>query len=222
MWEIYVHFTILLLALACWAAKFSKMGLELKLVGSVLALTLFLEGYAAYLALNMTKNLFLYHWLIPVQYIVFSLAYAATLSNPLFKRGILISIPTYLLLVLLITLHLQSIAEFNSYARILKNVLIISWTLLYYKEIFASLKVINLGKEPMFWVSTGLLFFSLGSFFTEGLMNHLLNLSYELAHTLNYISIFLKYLLNITFTIAFWFGGQNYRQDRLVKAKLHL
>lgn len=220
MWEVYIHFILILLPLALWLIRFKKLNAELKLLGTTICITFFIEGYAAYLMFQLTRNLFLYHWLIPVQYVLFSSVFFVALTNETHKKVILLSIPLYLLLVILFTFTLQPPTEFNSYARLLKNILITGWTLLYYKEIFTSLKVVNLNKEPMFWVSTGLLFFSLGNFFVDGLMNYLLSLSYELAHTLNYIRVFLGYLLYITFLIALLLSKKQAQEHNYKKIRL--
>lgn len=207
MWEIYIHFSILLLALASFVVNLPKLQPELRLLGLTLGITTLIESYAAYLVFQLKVNLFLYHWLIPIQVVLFSLIFHRTLHTPGFRKLILFSIPVYLIFACYNTLYLQPLSEFNSYSRILKNILLTCWALFYYKELFAELKVKALSKDPMFWVSTGLLFASLGSFFSDGLMNHLLSLSFEMAHALNYINVFLKYFLNLTFLVAFWLPG---------------
>ncbi|MDX5483203.1 MAG: hypothetical protein LPK07_16100 [Hymenobacteraceae bacterium] len=203
MWVIYIHFALVLLPLVLWSVKYKDLGMDLRILGFAMAITLLVEGYAAYLVFQLTRNLYLYHLLIPIQYTLFSLVIYQALEGITARKTVLVSIPLYLLIVLLITLHLQTTTEFNSYARLMKNALLACWTLLYYREVFKGLRVIRLDREPMFWISTGLFFYSLGSFFVDGLMNYLLGLSYEIAHTLYYISVFLGYMLYITFLIAF-------------------
>lgn len=203
MWEIYIHFSLVLLPLALCLFKYRALGADLRILGITIAVTLLIEGYAAYLVFQLTRNLYLYHLLIPIQYTLFSLVFYKALEGATSRKAILVSIPLYLLTVLLITLHLQTTSEFNSYARLIKNALLACWALLYYQEVFRDLRVARLDREPMFWISTGLFFYSLGSFFVDGFMNYLLALSYETAHTLYYISVFLGYMLYATFLIAF-------------------
>jgi len=203
MWEIFIHFTLVLLPLSLWLMKYKGLGTDMRILGFTIAITLLIEGYAAYLVFQLTRNLYLYHLLIPIQYTLFSLVFYQALEGDAPRKAILASIPLYLLTVLLITLHLQTTTEFNSYARLLKNALLACWALLYYREVFKDLKIIRLHREPMFWISTGLFFYSLGNFFVDGLMNYLLGISFELAHALYYVSVFLGYFLYITFLIAF-------------------
>ncbi|PRY09839.1 hypothetical protein CLV24_11743 [Pontibacter ummariensis] len=203
MWEVNFFFGLLLLNLILWALSFKRLHEALKALGYPLLATLFIEGYAAYLLFNNTRNLYLYHILTPLQYALFSVVAYKALTSFTYRRAILLSIPIYLLISFFITLFLQGLSEYNSYALSIKNALLACWALLYYRETFADLKVVRLEKEPLFWVNTGMFFYSLGSFFVDGLMNQLLVQSYELAHTLYYINVFLGYFLYISFLIAF-------------------
>lgn len=202
MWDIYFHFGFLLGALIVWGLKFRNFNLHLKLLGFVILATLLIEGYATILMLQRIRNLYLYHYLTPLQFSLFSYIFYLILEDSRSRKIILYSIPLYLLISFLLTLQVQGFSEYNSYALSLKNLLLTIWVLLYYRETFTSLKVVRLTRDPMFWISTGLLFYSLGSFFVDGLMHYVLGESFEMANALFYISIFLGYLLHGTFFIA--------------------
>ncbi|MBB6611770.1 hypothetical protein H7F15_12030 [Pontibacter sp. Tf4] len=203
MWELYVHFSLLALNLAVWLVLYKKLDSPFRLLGWTLLLTALFEAYAAYLLLNKTRNLHLYHLLTPLQYVLYSLVFYKVLEGTIYRRAVILTIPAYLLVSGIITFFFQGLSEYNSYALSLKNVLLTLWVLLYYREIFTSLKVVELTKDAMFWTSTGLLFYSLGSFFVDGLMHYMLGKSFEMANAFFYISIFLGYLLHGTFLIAF-------------------
>jgi hypothetical protein len=203
MWDIYIYFVLLTVNACLWGAKLGHLSPGIKVLGVAILTTLAMESFAFYLMEQNTNNLFLYHMLIPIQYILYTVVFLFSLSRPREKKVLLASIPLYLLVIILIMLLLQSTVEFNSYARVLNNILISGWALLYYREVFTGFRIVNLTKEPMFWVSTGLMFFSLGSFFVDGLMNHIIETSSELGETLYYIKVFLGFLLNTTFLFAF-------------------
>ncbi|WP_242917390.1 hypothetical protein [Pontibacter liquoris] len=203
MWEVAIYFSLLSLNLLIWATSYRHLQPASRLLGLGLLLTLVVEGFAAYLMFHNIRNLYLYHFLTPLQYALFALVFYKVLTGTRLRQAVLASLPLYLAASTYFTLCLEGLSEYNSYALSLKNVLIVCWALGYYKEVFESLQVTRLTHEPMFWVSTGLFFYSLGSFFVDGLMNQLLSDSFELASALYYISIFLEYLLYITFLIAF-------------------
>jgi len=204
MWELYLHFGLLFLNVMLWGSRFTSLKPELKLLGVNLLLTLLLEGYAAYLMLQSIRNLYLYHFLTPVQYCLYAFIFYLTAYSTKKKYLILSSIPIYIVSSALITVYIQDLTQFNSYALSLKNVLIVCWVLLYYHDVFTRLKVERLELEPLFWVCTGLLFYSLGSFFVYGLMNQLLRQSHELTLPLYYITLFLGYLLYLMYLVAFF------------------
>jgi len=204
MWDVYVYFSLLFLSLACWLSRFRDLSPALKALGVPLLATLVMEGYAAYLMFQMTNTVWLYHFITPVQYTLYAFVFYHGLAGAGIKKTVLVSVPLYLLASLFIILQLQSSSEYNSYARLMKDALIVCCALVYYWEVFTKLQVIRLAREPMFWVSTGLLFYSLGNFFADGLMNQLLEQSYRLAHAVFYINVFLGLLLHATFLVAFW------------------
>ncbi len=203
MWEIYVHFSLLLLNLLIWSARYKHFSPTLRLLGWILLITALFEAYASYLLFNRIRNLHLYHLLTPLQYILYTFLFYRILEGRFQKRLVLLSIPLYIIASAIITLYFQGLSEYNSYALSIKNVLLSCWVLFFFRDIFTSLKVVRLTGDAMFWVSTGLLFYSLGSFFVDGLMHYILGQSFEMANALFYISIFLGYLLHITFFIAF-------------------
>jgi hypothetical protein len=202
MWMIYVNFGLLLLYIILWVIKYRYLRIQLKILGLALLITCLFEAYAAYLMFQGTRNLYVFHILTPVQYILYTYIFYKTISDGILRKIILSSIPLYLFTILLITLYIQKTSEFNSYALLIKNVLIACWSILYYREAFTKPKVFKLEIEPLFWISTGLLFYSLGSFFVDGLMNYMINQSYGLANKVYYISLFLGYSLYVTFIIA--------------------
>lgn len=203
MWEVYVHFCLLLLNILVWVTRYRYFSTALRLLGWALLFTALVETYAAYLLLNKIRNLHLYHLLTPVQYAFYTLVFTQALEGRKLRYLLLLSIPLYVLTSVLITLFVQGLSEYNSYALSLKNVALVCWVLLYYRDVFARLQVVRLNRHAMFWVSTGLLFYSLGSFFVDGVMHYVLSESFKMANALFYISIFLGYLLHGTFLIAF-------------------
>jgi uncharacterized membrane protein YuzA (DUF378 family) len=207
MWDIYFHFTLLLANLLLWGARYRFLSPPLLLLGVTLALTLLVEGYAAYLMWQLTRNLYLYHLLTPMQYAGYAFVFYRSLSPSRAAQAILASVPLFLLACLGFTL-LQGTDTFNSYAVSGKHLLLVGCALCYYHQVFARLEEERLYTAPMFWISSGLLFDSLGKFFLYGLMNTLLGESIPLARLLYCLSGILGYILYLTFLIAFRLGSR--------------
>lgn len=202
MWPVYFHFALLALNILLWLVKFRYLNTSLRLLGLLLLLTLLFEVYAAFLMFNQVRNLYLFHYLTPLQYVLTALLFRSTLHSVRFRTIITYSIPVFLVISLLISLTVQGTNDYNSYALMLKSLLTTCWVLCYFREIFSGLRLVRLETEPMFWVSTGMLFYALGSFFAEGLMNYLLLQSYPFALQLYYLSVLLGYLLYSAFLVA--------------------
>ena len=202
MWPVYFHFSLLTLNILLWALKYRSLETSLRLLGLMLLLTLLFEAYAAFLMFNQVRNLHLFHILTPLQYVCTALIFRCALQTAWYRQAIAYSIPAFLVTSVLISLSVQGPSDYNSYALMLKSLLTTCWVLCYFREIFSSLRLFRLETEPMFWVSTGMLFYALGSFYAEGLMNYLLLQAYPLALYLYYFSVLLGYLLYGTFVVA--------------------
>ncbi|WP_192822815.1 hypothetical protein [Rufibacter sp. LB8] len=207
MWDVYVYFFLIAASVVIWALKYRGLSPGVRALGVIQLITLVFEGYAAYLMVRKTVNLHIYHVLIPAQFLFYSYVYARELTGSNIKKAIFYAMPLYVGFAFLVLIGFQSSSEFNSYTRVGKNVLITCWALLYYKEVFLGLKVKRLVEEPMFWISTGLWFYSLGNVFVEGLMNHLLSQSSRWAETIYYVNVLLGLLLHLLFVVAFWVSG---------------
>lgn len=207
MWDIYLHFALLLANLLLWGTRYRSLAGPLRILGATLALTLLLEGYAAYLMWQLTRNLYLYHLLTPLQYAGFALTIYLVLTPGRPASAVRLSIPLFLLASLVFAL-LQGTDTFNTYASSLKHLLLAGCAMIYYHDVFSHLAEERLYTAPMFWVCTGLLFHSLGNFLLYGLMNTLLVESFALAHLLYYFSEFLGYILYLTFLVAFLLGSK--------------
>lgn len=207
MWDIVIHFGLLLINLLLWGARYRFLPPPLRLLGVPLALTLLVESYAAYLMWQLTRNLYLYHLLTPLQYTGYALVFFRALGPGRPAKAVLLSIPFFLLASLLLSL-LQGTGNFNSYAASLQHLLLTGCTLLYYHDVFTRLNIERLLTAPMFWVSTGILFNSLGKFCLYGMMNMLLAESFVLARLLYTVIGFLGYVLYLNFLIAFLLGSR--------------
>lgn len=213
MWDLWIYFSLLALNLLVWLLRFQHYAIVLRLLGAALLLTFLLEGYSAFLMLRQIRNLHIYQFLAPAQYVLFAVTLGFMIRGPGWQKAIAYSIPFYLLAVPLLTQWPQAPEEFNSYALALKHLLLTLWSLVYFWEVFQDLAVSSLEREPTFWIATGVLFHALGSFFNDGLMNTMLGESLEAAYTFYFIGIFLSFLLYLMTLVAFLLPGRKRSLD---------
>lgn len=202
-WEVVVNFSLHFFNIILFFWGFKKFDLSLKLIGVSIFLTCIVELYALKLMLRSVDNNFIYHFLTPIQYALFAAAYAFKIHNLKGKKIILYSIPVAILLSLIISVRFQKLDEYNSFFCAIKHSLLSFWILYFFYETFLNEKDIELVRDPFFWISTGLLFSSLGNFFIEGLMSMLIIRSHTIALNFYLVGVSLTYLSYLTITVAF-------------------
>ena len=105
-------------------------------------------------------------WLLNIsttlEFIFYAYIFSRTLRNPAYKKMTLGFIAFFPVLVILNMAFIQGFTEFHSYTNALGSVLMIIFCSLFFYELLLNPLEGELHKVPMFWVSTGILFFYLG------------------------------------------------------------
>lgn len=211
-----IHFSLLSSALILYFIFCRKKPGYLKYAGFFLLVTFFVDLLAAAIMFNkalgkkLISNLFLYHILTPIQYIFVSLLYKGYIKSYSIRRVIGVSIFLFPVVSLLISSFIQKITDYNSYSLLLKYCLIVIWVLLYLRQLIVLDYKESLTREPIFWVSTGLLIHSVGNIFVEGVANYLINRYGNYFTNIYYIYSILNYILFIFFGVAFL----NYKDNK--------
>jgi hypothetical protein len=109
------------------------------------------------------------HWLANIVTIIeisfFSALYFNYIKSEKTKKIILWGFLIYLAGLIINFSFIQSFSKFNTITYRIGSLLIVTWVLLYFKELMADISDQPLIRQPMFWISVGLLFFYLGFFF---------------------------------------------------------
>jgi hypothetical protein len=204
MWEAYLNFTLLGINLLGWVVLFRKLNKPFRILGLVLLFTLCAELYAFYLMEKGMNNLFIFHILVPLQYIFYSLVFYFELHSTTVKKAIVASIFLIIVSSVFLALRSQKIYEYNSYITIYRHFFLAVWILIFFRQMFLAVEISNPLREPMFWISTGLLFYSMGHFFIEGCMNLLIQKSLLLARKIYFVSVLLGLFMYLLFIIGFF------------------
>jgi len=121
------------------------------------------------------KNGWLFNISTTVEFIFYAYIFSFTLRNPLFKKLAFRFIIFYPMLVLLNLLFIQGFMQFHSYTVALGNMFMVTLCCLFFYELLLHPLEGELRKVPMFWISTGILFFHLGDLTFDLLFNLLKN-----------------------------------------------
>ena len=100
----------------------------------------------------------------------------------------------------------QSKFWFDSFSNTMGNLLLLILILRYFTELVSSDAILHFKSDMLFWVSTGLLIFYLGTFPFFGLYNILARVDQEFFLTYKYIMYVLNCIMYLSFTFSFIWG----------------
>jgi hypothetical protein len=113
--------------------------------------------------LGLDTNAYIYNFSVPIEYIFYSWLFMKTYQSKLLQKIAQFFIYAFILFCLLIFI-LKGIHQFKSIILLIGNISAILFCCLYFYELLVVEERINLVKEPMFWISTGIFLFNLGEF----------------------------------------------------------
>jgi hypothetical protein len=201
LWYDIVNFSLIILCIAVIGLKYNTVPYEIKFLLAYFILTFLLEITSLFFILKGTNNLFLYHAIIPFQYLITSYYLLLLLRknrNTLVLFFLIISVAVMLAFSFLYT----NLSEYYSFASILKNLLTSLLILLYFRKIFITTTDFDSDTGLNAWVCAGLFINCLGSFFIEGTMNYLMFTDREMATNFYYLRIGLDFFFYIVFLLS--------------------
>lgn len=148
------------------------------------------EFIGRYIALVLIKNnSLIYNISIPIEYFFYTYLFSVYYKNSWFKKiskRVLVFIP---ILSLINMLFLQGFTALNTNILKIGSLLMIIQSCIFFIDIFETEEEVYLLKEPMFWITTGLLFFNLGelsyNLFFQYLLTHTQDPSAKLFSSIN-------------------------------------
>jgi hypothetical protein len=222
--DVTLHFSLLFCAIIIYVLNRRNRSAFLRLAFLYIVVTALFDGIAAAIMLTdflsgiVWNNLFVYHILTPIQYMIIALMFRSVIKDKNIKRWMLRSIPLFWLVAIFFTLFVQSLNEYSTYSLLLKYVLITPIVLYYLIEILNAPDDYELTREPAFWIGTGLLFHSVGNVFAQGISNEFIKHSTALFNILNTVSSILNYLLFLCFIIAFLSKPKAAGRERILRS----
>jgi hypothetical protein len=155
------------------------------------------------------NNLFLYHIFSPLEYTLYALFFCKIITSSTVRNFINISIPVFICLCVVFAIFIQPITENNSFIILIESVLILSYCLIYLRQILLYEIDRRTEKNPFFWIIAGLLFYFIQTFFIEGFLNNLLLISNDKAKTYYEFGFAFKYIMCILVLIGISLSTQS-------------
>lgn len=160
--NIYFEVAALFTSVICWSKIRSN---KFRWFPLFLFLIVLVELTGRYLRkeLNVETNGFLFNFSVPIEYLFYAWLFLKTYQKPWLQK--LARAFLYAFLVFCIAIFIfRGIYWFNGIILLVGNMSAILFSCLYFYELLILEEKINLIKEPMFWIATGVLLFNLGEF----------------------------------------------------------
>jgi hypothetical protein len=111
------------------------------------------------------RNLWMFNVFTCSEFVFYSWVYLNILENQRVKKLIRYAIVVYPLLFLINIFWIEGIYRFHTLTYRIGSVMIVVWAYLYFRQLMRSSSYSPVLRNPIFWISTGLLFFYAGFFF---------------------------------------------------------
>ena len=158
----YLSVVVLLVVGLIGVGRFRGLSLGLRYLVGLIGFGLVVELAAHLLLFQHRSNLLL----IPVdaagELWLLSLVYAHALQWPVFMRVRPWVAGSFVLYAGLSGVLLPETARFKPVVQVIESLLVLGMVWLYFRKLLNELQVLDLVRDPMFWVSSGLLLYCLG------------------------------------------------------------
>lgn len=175
----------------------------LKLFPPFLFLTLVAEYLGSYLWSIDQNNLALYNFFTVFEFCFYLWVLSMIINSLRMKNIIRIAVVFYALAAVINILFIQKMNTFHTVTYSLGCLLIVTFCIYYFLELFRLPKSVKLKNSPSFWICSGLLFFYCCGFPLYGLINIWSGISRFIVESFDSIVTILNIFLYSLFTIAF-------------------
>jgi len=201
-WYDFTNFILLLCCIIVIIRKYAIISGETKILLVYFVLTFFLEALSLVYILKGTNNLFLYHIIVPFQFLLLAYYLLSLIGK---KRSKLML--SFLILAAVVmwcfSLYFISLSKYYSVAGVLKNLILCGLALSFYQNAYGTFSDSSKFSSFHTWVCTGIFITSLGNFSIEGSMNYLLDNDRDIATAFYYLHIGWEFLFYVIFILAF-------------------
>lgn len=162
--QILIRLTVVPMAIA-WVigiVRFRWLPLNLRYLTGLISFTLPLNTLGLILMLQKQNNLFIMPIYTVGEFALLALVYRYTLQSEAFNRWLPWLVGGFAAYTLFDVLPTGRLTAFRPGQQVVQCVLVLVLVTLYFRKLLQELRVTQLRKEPMVWVSAGLLVYFLG------------------------------------------------------------
>ncbi|MCB0628320.1 MAG: hypothetical protein R2824_14660 [Saprospiraceae bacterium] len=182
---------------------FNRMSKVQRVIWLLVLLSVLTEVIARWVRNTDEFQNLVYYIFTLCEFILLSYIFMQTLV-PFFRRAFLLTLIIFFCLFVIVDMvWLSGLAAFNSYSTAVEGLLIIFLILCYFYKTLQELRIKYLEREPLFWVSTGVLLYFSSNLFIFLFTNYI-NSSTRALFIIWGIHAIFGILLNVLYTLALW------------------
>ena len=159
-------------------------------------------------------NTWLYNISIPVEYLFYGFIIGSLCLTPLYKKVIIYSMALFTAFMLIDLFLIQGLSLPNTNTYKIGCSLMIFFSGLGLLDLFKNDEHTSLLKNPLFWISTGVLFFNVGDFISFFLIDTFLKRDWEITKLFDVINNKMIYVLYTCISIAIICSNQWERKQQ--------
>ncbi len=200
---IYVYFIALSLVVSIVVFNsFHRGDSYLKNFPPFLAATLIIETYGSYLSYHNENNVDLYNFFTVIEFCFYQLLISMMIKNKRMRKVIWFSCILYAVIAAINIIFFQGKYSFHTITYSLGCLIIVSYCVYYFFELFRFPKSVKLVQTPAFWICSSLLFYYCCSFPLFAFVNYWGTIKW-VVESFDSIVTILNIFLYSLFTIAF-------------------
>lgn len=200
---IIIYFFVLIIAILIGLKSFMILSNSCKLCLLLLLSTICAEAIGYFVASILKTNFIVYHIFTPLQCITVLFAYYTETKDKFFVY--LIPVVTFLALIL--SFWVQPLPAYNTYFMDVELILFTIISSLFFKKLLSLETDLKLYQYPFFWISCGLLIFSVLNIFIFGSFNFIIKSNTIpnkiLISVLTQVRFVTNYIYYSSFIVAF-------------------
>ena len=143
--------------------RFGRLERTLRYLVGLVLIAAIIEAISRGLWLQKKSNMFLQPLDTGVEFGLLAWIYRRALWPSLASRVVPAVVVVFSLASLLSYAEPGGIVQFNPVQRFVESLLVLTLVLLYFNKLISEMRVVHLEREPLFWISTGLLIYFAGN-----------------------------------------------------------
>jgi hypothetical protein len=176
----WIVLTVIVINAIVGIVLYKKSNILIQLLSTYFVVQAILEIWSDILLMKRTNNQFLYHFFVPILFLILSYLFFIKIYEPNIKKWLLVSSFTLVGACWFFAFSIQSIREINSYAHLLTRLVLCIWVVLYFRQLLQVEEYQPLKTNNMFWISLAVLL-HIANYCFYGIVNVMLNYNGKLA-----------------------------------------